>query len=153
MLKKELNNLNNLSAHLFFTDLANLKDEHLHILRGHLLIEEQLCELVNLKTKKPDTLTEARLTFNQILCLAEALYWQKDSGWLWEGIRKLNNIRNSFSHKLNPKNYNDLINSFLSLVEGNNPDEFYKGLSAQARVDIAMSFIYSNLYCYLKTST
>jgi hypothetical protein len=89
----------------FTMNMTKIEDEHLYILRGHLLIEEQLRELINLKIRKPDALIEARLTFNQILCIAKALYWQRNSEWLWEGIMMLNNARNSLSHKLTREKY------------------------------------------------
>lgn len=140
-------------AFAFFSEMANVKDEHLHILRGHLLIEKTLRELINSKVKKPDALSEARLTFNQILYITEAFCWEKNSDWLWESIRKLNNIRNSFSHQLTPKKYNENIDEFLSVCEDNNPDKFGKNLSTMSRLVLAMHFIYHNLNEYIKDST
>ena len=63
----------------FFPEMSNLKDEQLHILRGHLLIEKKLRELIDLKVERPDALSEAKLSFHQILCITEALYWENDS--------------------------------------------------------------------------
>jgi hypothetical protein len=134
----------------FFSDMANVKDEHLHILRGHLLIEKKLRDLINLKVKKSGALSEARLTFNQILYITEAFHWEKNSDWLWESIKKLNNIRNSFSHQLTPKKYNEYINEFLSICEDNNPDKFGKELSVESRLVLAMHFIYHNLDGYIE---
>ena len=54
MLKKKPEEID--KSFLFFKDMTNVKDEHLHLLRGHLLIEKKLYELVNLKIKKPDSL-------------------------------------------------------------------------------------------------
>jgi hypothetical protein len=130
----------------FLVELTNVKNEHLHILRGHLLIEKKLRELMYLKVEKPDTLAEARLSFNQILCITEALYWEKESEWLWESIRKLNNIRNSFSHQLTPKKYANAITEFLSIYK---PDEFGQG----ARIMLVMYAIYRKLNEYVVAST
>jgi hypothetical protein len=125
----------------FFPEMTNVKDEHLHILRGHLLIEKKLRELIDLKVKKPDALSDARLQFNQILCIAEALYWENDSDWLWQRIRKLNNIRNSFSHQLEPKKYNDTIKEFLDMCGAKKPYEF----STKSTLVFAMYSIYKSL--------
>jgi len=133
----------------FTIGMTKIEDEHLYILRGHLLIEELLRELINLKMRKSDALIEARLTFNQILCIVKAIYWQRDYEWLWESIMILNNARNSISHKLAPDKYNRIIDSFLKLVEKKNPSEDIEGLSNKARLFIAMCFIYNSLSTFL----
>lgn len=135
----------------FLSEMTNVKDEHLKILRGHLLIEEKLRELINSKVTKPEAFSDARFSFNQLLCIAEAFYWQKNSDWLWETIRKLNNIRNSFSHQLTPKKYEDNIKGFLGNFKD---DEFVKelgkGLGDETRMILAMSVIYRHLDKYIK---
>lgn len=124
----------------FFPELANVKDEHLHIMRGHLLIEKKLRELIDARAMKPDALSDARLTFSQVLCIAEALCWKKESEWLWERIRKLNSIRNSFSHQLKPKKYDASINEFIKMCV-DDPQEF----STNGSLVLAMFSIYDNL--------
>jgi len=74
---------------LFFNHMPNVDDEMVSILKGHLLIEKQLRELIQLESKKPKALADARLSFHQVLCLAESYYWYKGSEWLWSGIKKL----------------------------------------------------------------
>jgi hypothetical protein len=124
----------------FFPEMTNVKDEHLHVMRGHLLIEKKLRELIDARVIKPDALSDARLNFNQVLCIAEALYWKEESHWLWKQIRKLNNIRNSFSHQLEPKKYDEAIRDFAEMcVE--NPC----GLSTKSTLVLAMYSIYKNL--------
>jgi hypothetical protein len=133
----------------FITGMTNLEDDHLYIMRGHLLIEERLRELINLKVKKPNALIDARLTFNQLLCIAKALYWKSGSEWLWEGIMKLNSIRNGLSHKVMIKNYDRDIDAFLRLLEGNNPDASCKIFGVKSRLFFAMCSIYCGLSAYL----
>jgi hypothetical protein len=125
----------------YFIEMSNLKDEHLHIMRGHLLIEKKLRELVDAKLKKTEALNEARLSFIQILCVTEALYWKKESDLLWQLIRKLNNIRNSFSHQLKPKKYDDLIKEFLDMCGFKKPYE----QSTKFTIVLAMYSIYKIL--------
>lgn len=122
----------------YFLEMTNVKDEHLHIIRGHLLIEKKLRELVDVKLEKPEVLNEARLSFSQILCIAEALYWKKDTDLIWQVTKKLNNIRNSFSHQLEPKKYDVLIKEFLDMCGYKKPYEF----STKLTVVIAMHNIY-----------
>ena len=86
------------------------------------------------------------------MCIAEAFYWEKDLEWLWEGIKKLNKIRNSFSHKLEPKNYDNEIQSFVNLIEKEILDEFGKSLSIKSRLVLAMYCIYYQLCTYIEAS-
>lgn len=124
----------------FLQEMANVKDEHLHIMRGHLLIEKKLRELLNDKVVKPDALSDARLTFTQVLCIVEALYWKENSDWLWQQIRKLNNIRNSLSHQLDPKKYDEAIKEYFEMCV-KSPNEFGKKFT----IILAMYNIYKNL--------
>ncbi len=147
--------MNNKVFKEFLTEMQKLKDEHLHILRGHLLIEEKLRELITVKVKKPEALSDARLSFNQILCIAVSFYWKKNSDWLWGSIRKLNNIRNNLSHQLTLKKYEDNIKSFLDIFKN---DEFVLFIEAEkfgnrTRMVIAMSIIYQHLDKFIKEPT
>lgn len=121
-------------------------------MRGHLLIEKKVRELINAKVRKPEALSDARLSFNQVLCIAEALFWKKGSDWLWESIRKLNNIRNSFSHQLTPKKYDDNIKEFFDIFKN---DQFVLFVEAEkfsnrTRMVIVLNIIYGHLDKYIK---
>ena len=78
-------------------------------------------ELITVEEEKPQALKDSRLTFHQILCIAEPLLWHKDSEWVWSSCRKLNSIRNSFSHELEPSKLEKNIKEFLSIVEKRYP--------------------------------
>lgn len=145
--KELLDSLRSSLISRFTMDMTKIDDEHLYLLRGHLLIEEQLRELINSKSKKPDAFNEARLSFNQVLCIAKALYWKKDSDWLWEGITILNNARNSLSHKTKHEKLDGYIDAFLKINEKVNTDKFSndKSISRKYRLLIAIMFFYCNL--------
>jgi hypothetical protein len=68
------------------------------ILRGHLLIEKQLDELITAKLIKPEAYLGLRLRFAEKLKLTEAMYGEV--GVCWRDIREINIIRNSLSHQL-----------------------------------------------------
>jgi len=58
----------------FFSHLSiDSTDRVIVILKGHLLVEELLREYVNFQFPQPKALLDARLTFQQNLCLAKAL--------------------------------------------------------------------------------
>ena len=92
-----------------------LKDEDLVILKGHLLVEEQLWIMVSSKLKSPEEIK--RFSFSQVFSLARAMYdLPDDLPWLWGAIRKLNKLRNLSSHQLLPDDYELHKEGFLSSV-------------------------------------
>lgn len=95
-------------------------DMTLMILKGHLLIEEQIVFLINNRIPKLDALREADLTSHQQICLAEALVEESsldgNDRWLWPAIKKLNKLRNDIAHHLSKDGINDRIGDFVRRV-------------------------------------
>jgi hypothetical protein len=95
-------------------------DITLMILKGHLLIEEQIAFLIKNRIPKPDALSKAKLTSLQQICLAEALVEEVsmdgNDQWLWHAIKKLNNLRNDIAHNISKSGINDRIADFVSRV-------------------------------------
>ena len=56
----------------FLKLLPHGQDLALVILKGHLLIEEQIKPIISERVKKPEALSDARLTYYQYICIAEA---------------------------------------------------------------------------------
>ena len=94
-------------------------DRLLSLLKGHLLIEELVRELVRQEIAAPDELKDANLTFDQVLCLARALTGDRCPSWMWIAVRKLNTIRNHLAHKLEPKGFDDRVVEFIAYVKSN----------------------------------
>jgi hypothetical protein len=92
-------------------------DPTLMILRGHLLVEEQLNAAVALRVAEPKYLVDARLEFDQLLCIAKAIYFKTEHSWVWGGIKKLNLLRNLLAHNLNPPNLDAKANELVKHVE------------------------------------
>lgn len=103
----------------------------LMILKGHLLIEEQIALLIENRIPKPHALKEARLTALQKICLAEALVEEIsldcndkcNDQWLWPAIKKLNELRNDIAHHLSKSGIDERIADFVSRV----PDKMESG--------------------------
>ncbi|HLO63860.1 MAG TPA: hypothetical protein VK165_12955 [Azonexus sp.] len=93
-------------------------DAALSILKGHLLIEELIWQLICQKVEHPDAL-KVRFSFEQQVCLARALVRERANGWEWEAASALNKIRNQLAHRLQPHDLEAKLNSFCSLVEAN----------------------------------
>ncbi|QEW06883.1 hypothetical protein [Nitrincola iocasae] len=95
-----------------------IDDMTLIVLKGHLLIEEQLKLLVDDKMIKPEKIQ--RISFSQYLSLANAMYeLPEDMVWLWGAIRALNQLRNTMAHELTPGDIDKKINLFRSTIPQN----------------------------------
>jgi hypothetical protein len=121
--------------------LPHGQDLTLVILKGHLLIEEQVRSLVRTRLKKPEALDSASLTCHQAICLAEALCPQ--SNGLWKSAKLLNAIRNDIAHSLIPPNrLPDRIEAF---VEATLPDAETWASDAQTRFEFAMWLLFESI--------
>lgn len=105
----------------FLALLPHGKDRRLVVLQAHLLIEEQLRQLVSERLKNTRAIEEADLDFHQCACVAQSYFPPDHLPWLWAGVKKLNKIRNDIAHKLEPKGLQDrmdeLVSSFPSGVK------------------------------------
>jgi hypothetical protein len=92
------------------------RDIILIVLRGHLLIEERMTDLINQLLKKPEALKDARLSFYQKLSIVHAFFGDiKNVPTFWDCIEKLNVIRNRYSHNLAPEDIRKDLIAFLDL--------------------------------------
>lgn len=92
------------------------------ILRGHLLLEEELRKLVARKCAKPQVfLLHDRTSFRGLLMLCEALHGDALPSWIWSVLRELNQVRNSMAHRLEDKGIQAGVGSILKAFEVHDP--------------------------------
>ena len=103
------------AARRFFTLLPRDQDLTLVILKGHLLIEEQVRQIIDKRVKKPDALRDANFDCYQAICLAESFFSEKEE-YIWKAFKKLNRIRNELAHKTEPVGVDDRIDDFVNSV-------------------------------------
>ena len=99
----------------FLKLLPHGEDLTLVILKGHLLIEEQVRKIIDERVRKPDALKDAKLECHQAICIAEALCPEEEE-YIWNAVKKLNNIRNELAHKTEPVGIDDRIEDFINSV-------------------------------------
>jgi len=88
------------------------------VLRGHLLLEEELRKLIAKKCTKPQIfLLHDRTPFRGLLILTEALYGETLPPWIWIVLRELNQVRNSMAHRLEDKGIQAGVASILKAFE------------------------------------
>ncbi len=99
----------------FLTLLPRGQDPLSVILKGHLLIEEQVRQIIDERVIKPDALKKIRLDCYQAICIAESFFSKKEE-YIWNAFKKLNTIRNELAHKTEPVGVDDRIDDFVNSV-------------------------------------
>ena len=89
--------------------LVNLE---LVVLKGHLLIEEQLQEFLRATSRYPKSLDDARLNFMQTVHLVRALGGLPHHD-IWTLVVDLNKLRNRLAHRLEPGDIAAAVDSIL----------------------------------------
>jgi hypothetical protein len=75
-------------------------DEALVVLKGHLIVEEKLDEIIEAFVFHPEQLEAARLSFAQKVVIARSLSLDEHENTVWDLILKLNTLRNRLAHSL-----------------------------------------------------
>lgn len=101
-------------------------DLTLIILKGHLLVEEHLYDLVSQHLERPLCLKKAQLSFAKLRWIAEGLTYDSADRWVWRAISQLNTIRNDLAHSLEPPNFEKKLQELFRIMDDECPiDAFY----------------------------
>lgn len=95
--------------------LKNLPGEgdlSLIILKGHLLIEELLFALVSSAAKDASAIKSAGLSYYQLVWIAKALFEDDRLSPFWDAMLKLNTLRNTLAHQLEPRDLSEKLRLF-----------------------------------------
>ena len=86
----------------FLATLPHGKDIELVLLKGHLLIEEQVRLLLHRRLRNPAVLQESNssLETHQAIQLARAFFPPDHLPEVWKAVLKLNKLRNDIAHNL-----------------------------------------------------
>ncbi|MHC4871608.1 MAG: hypothetical protein ACYTFY_07170 [Planctomycetota bacterium] len=99
--------------------LPKNRDLSLIILKGHLLLEEEINSLLESILNYPEAVSRTKLDFQQRLCLLHAVAKKSRSlSKEWNAIEKVNIIRNLLSYNLSDEDIEKLVASFLEEVSG-----------------------------------
>ena len=78
-------------------------DESLLVLKGHLLCEEYINEYLRHTLPHYECLSGANLQVSTKVALCRASSDdERFDKWIWAGVKKLNKLRNSYAHALEP---------------------------------------------------
>lgn len=129
----------------FLKLMPRSRDLTLIVLKGHLLVEEAVNDLLSTLLKNPEALRQATLSFYQRLKLLQALGFVSDREL--SSAEKLNNLRNRFAHTLEPQDTEVLIRRFLADWESDEVAEYeWEQKSIQVRLKNCLSYLVASLY-------
>lgn len=133
-----------------FEHLPKSDDLTLIILKGHLLVEELLNEILQVRLAEPAELWKAKLSFDQRLCLLNALGLLKMEGLDYrKAIKRLNTLRNEVAHNLGEKRLKDLITNFILVFQDDVSDINIDIYSLQEKLKVCISVLHCGLNGYL----
>lgn len=90
------------------------------LLKGHLLAEECLEEIIVSVCKCPDAALDAKMSFYSKLRLAQAIDGSETP--MWNCLEKLNVARNELAHGRNMEHLEGKIDKFVNLVRESFPE-------------------------------
>lgn len=100
------------------TQLYGSDDETIVVLRSHLVVETLLWRYLEWRLPNSGALSDARMSFMQLVSLSAALQSPKRNARLWETLKQLNSLRNQLAHDLDEKRYVQLRTNFLEGTRG-----------------------------------
>jgi hypothetical protein len=87
------------------------------VLKAHLLFEELLRDFLKKQFRHPEVMQGARLSFAQVLKLAQALATTLEpDDWRWKALIELNRLRNSMAHEFEAESSETLVARLVALV-------------------------------------
>jgi len=95
--------------------LPSGSDLTLIALKGHLLAEEALDDLIRFYCKNPEHLENVEIRFQVKARLARALSGHAAWTGLWPLLDALNTVRNDLAHNIDSPKLKDRVNRFLAL--------------------------------------
>jgi hypothetical protein len=125
-------------------------DHAMLVLKGQLLIERLVRDFIAERLPNSEALRNAQFTANHCITLGEAFCLPGPRpAQLWRRIRKLNKLRNTLAHELEPEGLADRIIDFLVEFNSIRPDP---GGSIGERLGAAIRFLYGELLGLVSTS-
>jgi len=122
-------------------------DLDLIVLKGHLLIEERLRDIVRVPlARRPTSLDEARLRFAQLATLARGMVYEESRDWTFQAVNKLNSIRNDLVHELDPQCVEKLTEELVAILKPHiDVTRRLGGEGPAGRLRSAIAFLYGML--------
>lgn len=124
----------------FLLKLPHGKDIVLLILKGQLLIEDQVKKIVKERVRHFTALNDARLSFRQQISLAHALVGDEAEPWIWNSLKKIGALRNKIAHEMDSKSLTKEIEMFIDSVP-----VFFENTETQEILELKLWLLFVNV--------
>ena len=115
--------------------IPDTDDISLIILKGHLIIEEVLYNLLQEHCVSPEYLDKSNLKFSQLMWILRSLLRLPLLEPVWGAISTINTLRNKLSHNLEPQDLEKYITEFDRLTRLKEPfPEAYEAPDTREKV-------------------
>lgn len=131
--------------------LPKSDDLTLIVLKGHLLAEAELNELLEGLLRKPRPYLKVKPSWPQRVALVEALIGVNQTVWWLEALGRLNTIRNELAHQLEPRALEVQIGKFCDLVEPMTAKEAFRGAGISKRLKLCLGLLCGHVAHVRKT--
>lgn len=101
-----------------FTQEMGSYDEAAHFtLKGHLLIEEILNDIVTTFVFHPEKLKAAKLTHFHLISLARSMSLREQDNPMWDLLLAINTLRNRLSHRADDATRKDKLDAVFAIYD------------------------------------
>lgn len=129
--------------------LRSVTDLTLLVLKGHLLVEEQINWALSEVMPNPAALDDARLTFSQRIKLLRALNSNEIVDRALGFAERLNTMRNMLAHQLEPAGLEESVKKFVTEVAASMPvQRFEVQGTPNLHVAMCVAYICGLLYAF-----
>lgn len=129
---------------MFDKHMPRAKDITLIILKGHLLIEQVLTDILDTELSYSKALYDAKMSFSNRLAVVKSIYGT-DSSFPYGVIENLNSLRNQLVHNLEPKDIKSKLDDFIIKTKQSKVGLLseYKQLESSDRLKLAIISLYA----------
>lgn len=125
--------------------LPDTNDITLITLKGHLIIEEILYEILKSHCTSPKYLEKSKLTFAQLAYLTQALINLPIQELVFPPIMKLNSLRNTLAHNLDSDKADKLVNETINLCLDKENRKILSDKSLSEKLKFSLGYILGQL--------
>jgi len=97
---------------MFNKHMPRSKDITMIILKGHLLVEQALTDILDTELPYSKALDDAKMSFSNRLAVVKSIYGT-DTSFPYGLIENLNSLRNQLVHNLEPKDMESKLDDFI----------------------------------------
>ncbi len=135
---------------MFEKHMPPSRDITLIILKGHLLVEQVLADILDSELPHSKAIYDARISFSNRLAIVKSIYGT-DNTFPYGVIENLNSLRNQLVHSLEPKDMQTKLDDFINKVKQSNVSMLskYSQLEFSERLKLAIISLYAYI-CGIK---